>query len=162
MPPADPEPYPTIVEERAHNMPNRTYAVIPKSASLQDGFTNFSYQQLVKAINKMAWWLDQNVGKSVDLDTLAYVGASDLRYAFLYIAAIKTRHKVELNLSLLRASADQLAGAVSVTHEFPAISVEPSRFHKLPYSDCIIGAATPLAGTEYGKRKLYDFVHAFI
>jgi hypothetical protein len=94
----DAKPYPTVIEERASDTPDRIYAIIPNSDSLQDGYRNFRYNQLAKAIDKMSWWLDQKLGKSVDLDTLAYVGASDLRYLFLYVAAIKTRRKVNFNL----------------------------------------------------------------
>lgn len=101
MPQVDKKPYPILVEERARETPDRTYAIIPKSDNLQDGFINFTYNQLQKAIDSMSWWLDQNLGESVILETIAYMGASDLRYLFLYVAAIKTRRKVLSTLPFL-------------------------------------------------------------
>jgi acyl-CoA synthetase (AMP-forming)/AMP-acid ligase II len=96
MPQVDIKPHPTMINERASATPERTYAIIPKSESLQDGFRNFTYKQLARAVDKMSWWLDDNLGKSTNLDTIAYMGPSDLRYTFLYIAALKTHRKVVL------------------------------------------------------------------
>jgi acyl-CoA synthetase (AMP-forming)/AMP-acid ligase II len=101
MPDADLKPYPTLIEERSRDTPDRIYAIIPKSTDVQDGYKDFTYKQLAKAVDKMSWWLDQSLGKSVDLDTVAYMGANDLRYTFLYIAAVKTRRKVTLILLVL-------------------------------------------------------------
>jgi len=53
-----------------------------------------TYSQMLNAVNKVAWILDQSVGKSAAFDTLAYLGPSDLRYHIVLLAAIKTRYKV--------------------------------------------------------------------
>jgi hypothetical protein len=93
-------------------------------------YRNFTYKQLAKAVDKMSWWLEQKLGESVNLVILAYMGTSDLRYLFLYVAAIKTQRKVELNSSFLGASANQFARAISFIHKFQTISFEPSEFNK--------------------------------
>jgi hypothetical protein len=91
---SDRKPYPTIVEERAHETPDREYSVIPRTTTLDDGYTNFTYAQLARAVDKMCWWLDENLGKASNFETLAYIGATDQRYTFLYFATYKTRRQV--------------------------------------------------------------------
>jgi acyl-CoA synthetase (AMP-forming)/AMP-acid ligase II len=102
MPHIDLIPYPTLVAQRASKTPDRTYATIPKSDKLEDGFRNFTYRELERGMDKMSWWLEEKLEKSIDIDTVAYMGASDMRYVFLYLAAVKTRRKVK-SLSFLQA-----------------------------------------------------------
>jgi hypothetical protein len=88
------KPYPVLVEERVREDPNRTYSIIPKTTSLEDGYVNFTYQQLARAVNKMSWWLDQQLGKAVNFEIFSYIGLNDHRYTILYIAAAKTGRQV--------------------------------------------------------------------
>ncbi|MCJ1395312.1 hypothetical protein MMC18_008196 [Xylographa bjoerkii] len=44
--------------------------------------------ELANAVNKIAYWLEQNFGASTVFETLAYMGPSDLRYAIVFLAAV--------------------------------------------------------------------------
>jgi hypothetical protein len=88
------EPYPTLVAERALATPDRVYSVIPKTDSLDDGYKNFTHGQLARAVDRMSWWLDQELGPALNFPTFAYLGASDHRYTILWLAASKTRRQV--------------------------------------------------------------------
>lgn len=90
-------PFPLLVDRRATNIPDRTFAIIPKTASINDGYREYKYSELAEAVNKMSWWLDSELGKSVNLDTIAYMGPPDLRYTFLVLGAIKTRRSVSIS-----------------------------------------------------------------
>jgi acyl-CoA synthetase (AMP-forming)/AMP-acid ligase II len=89
-----PKPYPTLVEERAHDTPDRAFAIIPKTAALEDGYTNLTYAQLERGMDKMSWWLDEQLGSATNFETFAYIGASDHRYTLLCLAATKTGRQV--------------------------------------------------------------------
>lgn len=84
----------TLIDQRAQEEPHRPFWSIPHSSALADGFQNISYGQVARAINRAAWWIDENVGKSTTFETLAYMGPPDLRYAVLTVAAQKTGHTV--------------------------------------------------------------------
>jgi acyl-CoA synthetase (AMP-forming)/AMP-acid ligase II len=85
------KPLPVLTDERARETPERVYSIVPKTTALEDGFVNFTYQQLARAINKTSWWLDQHLGKSVDFETFAYIGLNDHRYTILCLAAVKNK-----------------------------------------------------------------------
>lgn len=87
-------PFPILVDQRASDTPDRPFAIVPKTANIDDGYREYKYSELSQAVNKMSWWLDQELGKSVNLETIAYMGPPDLRYSFLYLGALKTRRNV--------------------------------------------------------------------
>ena len=88
---------PTIIDNRAHVNPERLYCafVEPKHASIEEGLRKVTYGQFANAVNRCAWWLEKELGKSQNFETLAYVGPSDIRYSIVTLAAVKTGHKVE-------------------------------------------------------------------
>lgn len=83
-----------LIDDRAKTNPQRSVWSIPRSLNLADGFRDVCYGQVARAINRAAWWIDGNVGKSTTFETLAYMGPPDLRYAILTVAAQKTGHTV--------------------------------------------------------------------
>lgn len=86
---------PTLLEDGARSTPDRVWAKFSVSnTTYEQGFRAATYSQMLKAVNKVAWILDQSVGKSNTFDTLAYLGPSDLRYHIVLLAAIKTGYKV--------------------------------------------------------------------
>ncbi len=89
---------PTIIDNRAHADPERLFCayIEPKLASVEEGLRKVTYGQFANAVNRCAWWLEQELGKSQNFETLAYVGPSDIRYAIVTLAAVKTGHKVRL------------------------------------------------------------------
>ena len=59
-----------------------------------NGYETISYVQYAHAIDKVAYWLDDQLGKAIGNDTIAYFGLNDPGYAILVPAAIKTGRKV--------------------------------------------------------------------
>ena len=85
---------PQMIDERAESNPQGSVWSVPKSPNLADGFRDISYSQVAQAINKVAWWIDEHIGKSTTFEKLAYIGPPDLRYSILTVAAQKTGHTV--------------------------------------------------------------------
>ncbi len=83
---------PELVDDIAHTDPQRTFVAIPKSSRVEDGFVDISYQQFSKAINRLAWWMDNKLGRSRTSKTLVHFGPLDFRYFIVIIAAAKTGH----------------------------------------------------------------------
>ena len=88
----------TIIEERSSQFPGKTYAHVPKTDDIEDGFREFSYHELRNGVMKMAHWLDGELGKlSQSRDSrecIAYIGPNDFRYSFLLLGADRTNRKV--------------------------------------------------------------------
>ena len=83
------------LEQRTNRDPSGTFAKIPAlSTSYSDGFRSVSNFELQNSVNQVAWWLETQLGKSEDFETLAYLGPGDLRYSIVLLAGIKTGHNV--------------------------------------------------------------------
>jgi acyl-CoA synthetase (AMP-forming)/AMP-acid ligase II len=100
--PTDKHSLPAIIDYRAQITPDRIFCYLPNGSELQNGFHRFTYASLARAVDRMAWWLDETL-ESEDSDghapSIPYCGANDLRYPLLTIAAAKTGRKVgPLNL----------------------------------------------------------------
>ena len=85
---------PHLIDDIAHNNASRTFCSLAKSSNIPDGFQDISYAVFANAINCLAWWIEENLGKSSTFETLSYIGPPDLRYIVLTIAAQKTGYKV--------------------------------------------------------------------
>jgi acyl-CoA synthetase (AMP-forming)/AMP-acid ligase II len=89
------KPFPTLVDERAFAHPDKTFAIIPKSGKLEDGFRDLTYAELARAVDKASWWLDEHLGPEANtLEMYVYMGSPDFRYALLMLGAMKTRRQV--------------------------------------------------------------------
>ena len=84
---------PHLIDDIAHNKPSRTFCSLAKSGDISDGFQDVSYGAFANAINRLAWWIEENLGKTSTFETLSYIGPPDLRYIVLTIAAQKTGYK---------------------------------------------------------------------
>ncbi|KAI3488070.1 hypothetical protein L1887_47948 [Cichorium endivia] len=89
--------------ERWSTNPNRGLACVfdPRltpgrsEAALEDGeLTTVTFAVLSNAINRLAWHLDALLTRRHDLETVAYIGPSDIRYYIFACAACKFRVKV--------------------------------------------------------------------
>lgn len=85
---------PTLIDERAKCKPSKTFAAIPKSTDLRDGFVDISYHELARGINRCSWWLEEKLGKALSFETVGYLGILDLRYTILMFACVKVGYKV--------------------------------------------------------------------
>jgi acyl-CoA synthetase (AMP-forming)/AMP-acid ligase II len=66
---------PHIIDERAHDTPERAVYSIPvDSADLSKGFKDISAFQLANAINRVAWWVQKKLGLQADFPTIGYMG----------------------------------------------------------------------------------------
>jgi hypothetical protein len=82
-----------VVDETAKSNPRKTFASIPKSSDLSDGWRDISAVEIAHAVDYVAWWIKNTIGISEGFETLAYLGTSDVRYAVFCLAAIKTGYK---------------------------------------------------------------------
>ena len=85
---------PQVVDELAISHPDRIYATIPLSTDVSQGFRDVTMLEIAQSVNYTASWLERSFGRSKSFDTLAYIGASDLRYATVFLAAVKCGYKV--------------------------------------------------------------------
>jgi hypothetical protein len=84
-----------ILDGMARTRPQALYAEFPVSATTYaDGFFKVNYAAFANVVNGMAWWLETNLGRGKNFETLAYIGPHDIRYNALLLAAVKTRYKV--------------------------------------------------------------------
>lgn len=85
---------PAMIDEIATEGLERVFASIPESSKLGEGYTDVTYGEFSRAIDRAAVFLDQIFGKSSTFETLAYLGPFDLRYIILPCAASKVGYKV--------------------------------------------------------------------
>lgn len=67
---------PTLVDEMAVSTPDHVYASIPRNGDFSGGFDDVTSRTLARAVNKTAFWIEENLGKGVDFETIAYLGPS--------------------------------------------------------------------------------------
>ena len=84
-----------LVDGMARTRPNSVWAKIPvDDTSYEAGYRKLTYKLMANAVNGLAWWLEQNLGRSENFETLAYFGTWDPRHILLLLAAVKTGYKV--------------------------------------------------------------------
>ena len=105
---ADVQPYqstydrrliPHVIDEVARVDPGKVFASIPISTDIPDGFRDITYIKIAQAIDRVALWLEINLGRGQD-QPLAYLASSDLRFVLLAVAAVKVGYKVCVSFSL--------------------------------------------------------------
>ena len=67
---------PTLVDEMAASKPDHVYASLPRDKDFSAGFDDVTSRDLARAVNRAAFWIQQEIGKSVHFDTVAYLGPS--------------------------------------------------------------------------------------
>jgi acyl-coenzyme A synthetase/AMP-(fatty) acid ligase len=86
---------PQVVDHHARLEPDRVYASITRSSTdLSRGFQDITMLKLAAIVNSLSWWLENKFGISSKLDTIACLGPADIRYAAIFLAAVKCRYKV--------------------------------------------------------------------
>ncbi len=85
---------PAILEQRATTEPDGVFAKVPISTTYAEGFRSVTYLELLSAVNRVAWLLEEQFGKSQNFPTIAYLGPGDLRYSIVVLAGIKSGYKV--------------------------------------------------------------------
>lgn len=89
-----------IIDSIAANNPDTLYCIHPVSNDISEGWVNVNFKALVNAINRTAVWIQENVTSSTEPETIAYVGANDIRYVAFIFACMRLRHTVRSTDSL--------------------------------------------------------------
>ena len=89
-------PLPSFIDSIAESDPTRPYVSIARSSNAQDGFRNLDFLTFARSINRCAWWIEDQIGRGKDFETISYMGPPDLLFAILIIATNKTGHKVSI------------------------------------------------------------------
>ena len=85
---------PTVVDEIAKDQPDLEYAYIPLTSNVRDGFKPVTFAEIANATNSLVSWIETNIGRSLNFETIAYISSSDLRYVVAFLAAVKCGYKV--------------------------------------------------------------------
>jgi acyl-CoA synthetase (AMP-forming)/AMP-acid ligase II len=87
---------PHIIDQVAQDDPDRCIYAIPRSSNPKHGWEEVTYKRLANAINRAAKILIEDCGPAVPntFPTVAYIGANDIRYIIVLVAAIKAGYKV--------------------------------------------------------------------
>lgn len=87
---------PHAVDNLAETSPGAIFCLHPISSDISEGWQSVTFKSLAKAANNLAWWIENKVGQSKNIEVLAYVGANDMRYAIFILACLKTGHVVSV------------------------------------------------------------------
>ncbi|THY30397.1 acetyl-CoA synthetase-like protein [Aureobasidium pullulans] len=75
----------------------------------QGNLTSITWKTFSNAINRLAWWLTEQLGVPECQETLCYIGPSDVRYFIFAVAACKAGYK-----ALFSSPRNQLAAHISL------------------------------------------------
>ena len=92
---------PQLIDQIAKHDPDRALVSIPRGADVADGYMDVSFKTLATAIDRCAWWIDDNVGRSQELAPIFFIGPTDIRYLLILFAAAKTGHVVSRKIPAL-------------------------------------------------------------
>lgn len=95
---------PGTIDATASTSPDQLWAQYPETQQhLEQGeLKSVTFHDLAQAIDNLAWRLDAALPSRRYLQTVAYIGPSDIRYFIFACAASKCRLKVsELELAVL-------------------------------------------------------------
>jgi acyl-coenzyme A synthetase/AMP-(fatty) acid ligase len=97
---------PVVIDELSEREPEKIFAIIPRTLDLDDGFANVTYRDFANAINRMAEWLEEKMGRSSSFETLAYMGPFDIGYFVMLLAACKVGFKVSNTMECVQWISD--------------------------------------------------------
>ncbi|KLP20251.1 Uncharacterized protein LW94_10090 [Fusarium fujikuroi] len=81
---------PQILDDLAAAEPDRIIYSFAKSPNLSQGFRHVSARTFTKAVDKTAWLLQKELGRTSEIRAVGYIGPHDLRQILLTFACIKT------------------------------------------------------------------------
>ena len=87
---------PTVIDDIANEDPRRLFGCVPNGSTYSHGTRHISFADFARSINIAAWWLEENLGESTGLPTVAYIGPNDPRYYILCIASMKVGYQLLL------------------------------------------------------------------
>lgn len=93
-----------ILDDIATKDPNQVYCVHPVSSDIAQGWKTITFADLHSAINRLALWINEHVASPAEPQTLAYMGANDIRYIAFVFACMRLRHTVRSETSMSHKS----------------------------------------------------------
>ena len=84
---------PVLIDETALTEPDRPLYSIPTSGTI-DSYVDITYSQFASAVNRMAWWLEENAGVGSDYPTICFFNVPDISYYMFALAASKVGYRV--------------------------------------------------------------------
>ncbi|PHH68649.1 hypothetical protein CDD82_374 [Ophiocordyceps australis] len=157
---------PQVVDWYARHDAAKIYACLPRSATdLASGFQDIDMAMLAAMVNRMSWHFEAILGRG-NLESIAYLGPADIRYAVFFLAAVKTgyqmlfispRNQSAQNQRMLVMSsckallyAQELSSAAEpLATRLPGLVVQEA-----PLLDDLV--ATPLSTRHYPYDKTFD------
>jgi len=86
-----------VIDAKAKSMPDSPWLLYAPSSlwEQEGGYRTITWKQFSNAINKAAFWLDENISRvAPGRDTIAYLGPNDARYYILMVAVAKSKRTV--------------------------------------------------------------------
>jgi acyl-CoA synthetase (AMP-forming)/AMP-acid ligase II len=80
---------PQIMESLASAEPDRVVFQVASFSDNGPAFRNISARTFMKAVDKTAWWLREQVGTPSSIEPVGYIGPHDLRHILLTYACVK-------------------------------------------------------------------------
>lgn len=158
---------PTYVAEVARTDPDRLIYNIPNDRrSYAEGLRRITFRDFERIVDRLAWMLEEKLGKSEVAETLAYIGPNDIRYFALLIAVPKAGYKLLLSsprnsvsnhLHLLEKTSCSTflkAASISISHIEEA-SPNPLRSIDIPELDDLLVNEDVL---EYPYNRTFEDV----
>ena len=65
-----------IPDQLAKVVPDHPLFSFPKTTKVQDGFIDVSCKSFANAVNRTSWYLESQLGKPKNFDTVGYMGSS--------------------------------------------------------------------------------------
>lgn len=70
---------PQILDSLAATDPDRIIYSVAKSSDISQGLRHVSARTFARAVDKTAWWLENELGKSTTFQTVGYIGPRRLK-----------------------------------------------------------------------------------
>ncbi|KAL8774486.1 MAG: hypothetical protein Q9209_000859 [Squamulea sp. 1 TL-2023] len=80
---------PQILDKLAAAEPDRIIYSVAKFSDSSSDFRHISARAFAKAVDKTAWWLQNQVAKPTNIQTVGYIGPHDIRHILLTYACVK-------------------------------------------------------------------------
>ena len=97
-----------VVDQVAKTDPNRPFISVARGTDPADGYVDIRFKTFATAVNRCAWWLEENIGRSQNGTPLFYIGPLDIRYLIILYAAAKTGHTVSWRALVSNANVPNL------------------------------------------------------
>ncbi|GLA21562.1 putative NRPS-like protein biosynthetic cluster [Aspergillus niger] len=150
----------SLVDQISGTNPTRVFAVIPKGASVSDGFCPFTVGELAQAVNYTARWIEDILGRPSRRETLAYMATNDVRYFIFVLACNKTGYRAFLPST--RNSSEAFIHLLNATHCRKFVCSPEKRQTVLELSELSGGlqiSVIPSLGEMLGSRmESYDYL----